>query len=97
MRESIHMFSVLKRILLILVVLFALVYVADYLMVRLRIRQPFGSVTVERYYAVPLKSGKHDLYFQPPQNQTCVRSLFPHLGYTPCWYLNRKKEQRINE
>jgi len=27
--------------------------------------------------------------------QTCVRSLFPHLGFSPCWYVNREKLQRV--
>jgi hypothetical protein len=27
---------------------------------------------------------------------TCVHSLFPHMGYQPCWYLSRHSEQRTN-
>lgn len=86
--------------LLTLIALAVLVYLADTISIRFHIpkgRQILGSVTIRRYYAVPLKSGKHDLYFATPQNQTCVHSLFPHLGYAPCWYLNRKKVQRVNE
>jgi hypothetical protein len=89
-----------KRVLLILIALAAAVYLADYLSVRLRIpkgRQIFGSVTIQRYYAVPRKDGKDDLYFQPPQKQTCVNSLFPHLGYKPSWHLKRERMQRVNE
>ncbi|MGH9325593.1 MAG: hypothetical protein ACRD2B_02720 [Terriglobia bacterium] len=90
----------MKRILLVVLGLVVLVYLADYLSVRFRIprgRHTLGSVTLERYYAVLLKNGKHDLYFEPPRKETCVRSMFPHLGYEPCWYLSRKKEQRVNE
>jgi hypothetical protein len=89
----------MKRILLTPVLLFALVYICDYLSLRYRIpnnRQQFGSVEVRRYYAVPLKDRKTEYMFQPPTQQECVHSLFPHLGDTPCWYLSRHKRQEIN-
>lgn len=88
-----------KRLLTIALLVLALVYAGDYASVRYRIprsRDPFGSVTVRRYYSVTKKSGKPDFYFDPPTVQTCVHSLFPHLGYSPCWYLNRHKVQQIN-
>ena len=89
----------MKRILKAAVLLVAIVYACDYASVRYwipRTRDPFGVVGVQRYYAVYKKDGKPDFYFDQPENQTCVRSLFPHLGYVPCWYLNRNKVQRIN-
>jgi hypothetical protein len=92
------MLSLRHSILAGLLVLSA-IYVVDDLSVRFRIpprRQPFGSVTVERYDAIPEKNGKVEFGFEPPVQQTCVRSLFPHLGYAPCWYLSRHAEQRIN-
>jgi hypothetical protein len=55
-------------------------------------RQPFGSVTVQSYYAVSQKNGKTEYLFDPPQPQTCVHALFSHAGYAPCWYLNRHHE-----
>jgi hypothetical protein len=88
-----------KRLLTIAVLLLAMVYAGDYVSVRFKIprsRDPFGSVPTQRYYAVTQKNGKPEFYFDPPTVQTCVRSLFPHLGFTPCWYLNRHKVQRIN-
>ena len=75
------------------------VYACDYAAVRFRIpkgRDLFGTVQVQRYYSVTKKNGQPDFYFNPPQDQVCVRSLFPHLGYTPCWYLNRHKTQKIS-
>jgi hypothetical protein len=89
----------MRRFIVAALALVALVYAGDYLSVRFRIprgRNPFGSVTVQVSYSVMKKDGKPDYYFQPPQAETCVRSLFPHLGYTPCWYLNRRKNQQIN-
>jgi hypothetical protein len=74
-------------------------YVGDDLSVRYRIpgsRQPFGTVTVRRFDAIPEKNNKTEYVYENPVPVTCVRSLFPHLGYRPCWYLSRHAEQRIN-
>jgi hypothetical protein len=79
--------------------LLGIAYAADYLSVRYRIpgnREQFGTVTVRRYDAVQEKNGKTEFLFNPPEAQTCVRSLFPHFGYTPCWYLERHPEQRTD-
>ena len=89
----------LNRALLIAGLLLSVVYVCDYLSVRFRIprsREAFGTVTVQRSYAVKQKDGRTEFMFDPPANQVCVHSLFPHLGYTPCWYLSRRTSQRIN-
>lgn len=87
------------RILVVAVVSLVIVYVGDDLSVRYRIpkgRQPLGTVTIQRYDAIPEKNGKTEFAFENPVIQTCVYSLFPHLGYQPCWYLGRHSEQRIN-
>ena len=78
---------------------FALLYAGDYLLLRYRVavnHNPYGAVTVQPYYAVPRKDHKTEFLFDDPQDQTCVHSLFPHLGDSPCWYLNRNKQKRIN-
>jgi hypothetical protein len=90
----------MNRIVALALILFGLLYLGDYLSVRLRFpenRPTFGVVKVQRYYAVPKKNGKPDFYFDQPQNKTCVHSIFPHFGDPPCWYLKRRTEQRINE
>jgi hypothetical protein len=89
----------LSRILLSAIVLAGLAYAADYAVFRYRVahdRQPFGQVTVTHYDAVQQKNGKTEFIFDPPQTQTCVNSLFPHAGYTPCWYLQSHTEQRTD-
>jgi len=89
----------MKRVLLYAVLALLIFYLGDYLSVRYRIpegRAQFGVVKVQTYYAVGLKSGKTEFMFLGPKNQTCVHSVFPHFGASPCWYLNRKKVQRIN-
>ena len=86
------------RITLLVAGLLALVYAGDYAMVRIPLpkgRAPDGTVMVQPYYDVGLKSGKSDFYFLDPQLQTCVNSLFPHLGFKPCWYLRRHTHPRI--
>jgi hypothetical protein len=76
----------------------ALVYAGDDLALRFRIpnREPFGSVTVQRYYALHKSKDKTSFMFADPEAQTCVHSLLPHSGYPPCWYLSRHAEQRID-
>ena len=89
----------MKRILIFAVLSLCILYAADYLSVRYKIpksRSQFGVVRIQRYYAVGLKSGKTEFMFLTPQNQVCVHSLFPHFGYSPCWYLSRRKVKRID-
>ena len=88
-----------RRAVVIVAVLTAILYVGEDLSLRFRIpksRNPFGVVTIHQYYAVTLKNQKTEIYPLPATQQVCVHSLFPHLGYNPCWYVNRNKEQRIN-
>lgn len=90
--------KIVKRAVLILILLAASVYAADYASVRIPIprnRTAFSTVTVRPYYSVGLKSGKSDLYFLDPQKQTCVNSLFPHMGFSPCWYLRQHTHPAI--
>jgi hypothetical protein len=88
------------RILAAFAVVLVLVYAGDDLAVRIPIpksRHPLGTVRITSYYAIPQKNRKTEFYLSDPVNQTCVHSLFPHLGYSPCWYLEKKKIQRIDE
>jgi hypothetical protein len=87
------------RSLLVAIVFLALAYAADYAVFRYRVsanHQPFGTVSVEHYDAVLHKDGKSELIFDPPAPQTCVHSLFPHGGYSPCWYLSRHAVQKTD-
>ncbi len=81
------------------ILLLAVVYAGDYISWRFRLpahRQPFGNVAVQPVYVIHEKSGKTEYQFPPPQNQVCVEALFPHVGYSPCWYLRKHAEQRID-
>ncbi|SPE40503.1 conserved exported hypothetical protein [Candidatus Sulfopaludibacter sp. SbA3] len=82
-----------KRILLTLALALAAFYAADYLVAR---KQPLGSVNVQPYYAIPQKDGKTEFMMLDPEVDSCVSSVLPHLGLPPCWYLNRRKQKRID-
>ena len=87
------------RILIAALLFIAVLYVCDYLSVRYHIprnRNPLGTVKVQQYYAVQLKNKRTELMFLDPQYETCVHSLFPHLGYAPCWYVSRHSKKRID-
>jgi hypothetical protein len=93
----------MKRMLVIigfsLAALLALTYAGDYARIRYKVatkRDPFGSVKVYRYYAVAEKARKTEYVFDREETETCVHSLFPHLGYNPCWYLARHTQRQTN-
>jgi hypothetical protein len=91
--------QIAQRSLLALLILLAVAYAADSAVFRYRLstnHQPFGSVTISHYDAVLQKDGRSELIFDPPAQQTCVNSLFPHAGFPPCWYLNRNAERRTD-
>jgi len=85
----------MKRALMAVIVFCVLAYAVDYAVLRLR-RSPLSTVEVQPYYSVPLKDGKTEFMYLDPQNQACVRSLFPHLGRSPCWYVRRHRNKVTN-
>ena len=75
-----------------------LLYATDYLVWRYKLsagHDAYGTVTVQFYYAIQEKNGKTEYDYQPPQPDTCVNALFPHAGYTPCWYEKKHSEKQI--
>ena len=92
-----------KRILVAAVSSFVLIYICDYLSVRIRMihpkpADPFESITIPRILAIPEKNGKIEYETDtqnPQQTITCVHSLFPHMGYSPCWYVKPRINQPI--
>ena len=89
----------LERIATILVVLTVIYYVGEFISVKYRIpasREPLGTVQVTKLYAVLQKDGKTEYEAGEPETQTCVNSIFPHLGYSPCWYVKRHKTEQIS-
>ena len=88
----------LSRIFAFIGMIVAVVWVCDYLSVRFKFpnKQPLGTVAVRTYYAVPQKDGKTQFLFDPPQQQDCVHSVFPHAGLEPCWYLSSHTQKRVD-
>jgi hypothetical protein len=90
--------SLRVRLLSAVLVLAAMVYGGDWLYLRYRIGRyssGFGSISVTPVYVIHEKNGKTEYQYAPAQDQVCVRSLFPHFGYSPCWYVSRHQEKQI--
>ena len=93
----------LKRLLLLLLFLLVASYICDYVSVRYRISErkqgdPFDVVTYPRLLAIPQKGNRVEYTLDatsPTETDPCVHSLFPHFGYTPCWYIERKAHTPI--
>jgi hypothetical protein len=89
-----------NRILYALLILLALVYGYDFFSVRHRMSaqkpgDPFDVMTYPHLLAIPQKGNKVDYELDvqsPMESESCVHSLFPHYGYTPCWYVLRKSK-----
>jgi hypothetical protein len=83
----------MKRAIIGFILSFIAVYVGDYAVAK---SKPLGSVQVQPFYAIHQKDGKTEFdYSMPPETQTCVASLFPHLGSNPCWYVTKHKTRKI--
>jgi hypothetical protein len=92
-----------KRTALASALALAVVYLGDTACVGLRTmhpraNDPFESLTAPRILAIPENNGKiafeSDVQ-QPDQTITCVHSLFPHSGFSPCWYVKKHLQQPI--
>ena len=89
----------LPRAVGIILLVAAAVYVVDFSWLQFRIARnlnPYDSVRVQRVYIIPQKGNKAEYVPADPEQQPCVRSLFPHAGNQPCWYLRRNKVQQMN-
>jgi hypothetical protein len=85
-----------KRITGAIVALLFLVYTADWVWFLHRSNSKLGALgSVTYYLATAVKNGQVDVFFNQPQTEVCVRSLFPHYGRCPCWYASRKSNIRI--
>jgi hypothetical protein len=95
-RERVQEF--LRRGLIAIVIGLPAAYLLDYVSLRFGLppRPTFDVVEVDRYYTVPRKDGKLEYYPGDPVEQKCVRSLFPHMGQSPCWFVRRSRDVRVN-
>jgi hypothetical protein len=92
-----------KRALVATFIALAVLYLGDFASLRIRMlhpkpADPFESMTTLRVLAIPEKNGKtsYEIDQQNPQQTiTCVHSLFPHSGNSPCWYVKPRINQPI--
>jgi hypothetical protein len=81
-----------KRVALIVVAALVLLYLADYALLRHKMANPDQTVaygTITSFYGTPTKNGKMEIFTDHPLTETCVHSLFPHVGYRACWYVSQ--------
>jgi hypothetical protein len=78
----------------------AIAYGYDAVSVRRRLSaqkpgDPFDTVTYPHVLEIPQKGNKVEYALDaqaPMETESCVHSLFPHYGYTPCWYVVRRSK-----
>ena len=103
MTLSISPGRLIQRVSVVLIAALALAYVGDFLWFRVRLihpkpADPMESFTGPRVLAIPEKGGKTSYEIDqqnPVQTTTCVRSLFPHAGFSPCWHVQPRLSQPI--
>jgi len=85
----------IKHALASVLLLAALAWTADWLILRHKISQAagaYGEYEVHYRFAVHLKNRRIEQRFEKATIE-CVHSLFPHYDEAPCWYLSRHTEQ----
>lgn len=88
--------SIILRILTSVVTVAVLCYAGDDVVFRYRVWRnlsPYGSTTVDSYYAIPEKNQKTEYVYDSTRVERCVNSWFPHSGLAPCWYARRHTEE----
>jgi hypothetical protein len=85
----------LVRLLMVLCFLFGLLYLVDWLVLRVHISRGtgYGVVQVNQLLATPLKGNKVEYDLMGTVPVTCSRSVFPQQGNPACWWLERHPSQ----
>jgi hypothetical protein len=103
MTLSISPQRLVKRAVIALVAALVFSYIGDYLWFRVRLihpgpADPLESFKALRVLAIPEKGGKTSYeidQLNPEQTVTCAHSLFPHGGFSPCWYVKPRANRPI--
>jgi len=92
--------KIATRLLVGAIVLFAVLYGSDYAVAKVRLKKntagSLESVKIQPMYVIPHKDSRAEYVFGDPQMQTCLHSIFPHFGYSPCWYVKRNSQPTIS-
>jgi hypothetical protein len=89
----------LTRIVIVFAVTLGVYYVLEDCSLRFRIprsHQPLTSMQVTRYLAIHKKNGKIEYASDQPETVVCANSVFPHFGFSPCWYVRRQSKERVD-
>ncbi len=86
----------LGRILLGLLAALAVLFAADWTVMRVRGTQAVSSVQVEQFLKTPLKGQKEEFDYMGTVDQPCGRTIFPQQSLTPCWWLQNHKTQWVS-
>jgi len=92
-----------RRAATLLLALLLIAYFGDFAWFELRVRSPrlgpaSGSVHRIRLLAIPAKNNKVQYQIdtiRPEEDVPCARSLFPHSGIGPCWYVTKHANDPI--
>src|SRR3984957_12663643 len=95
--------NIFKRGFVGIVVVVVAAFVVDYVVLRAKMMFPklgaaTGTVQITRLYAIAEKNGRVEYELdanQPEVTMPCVHSLFPHMGNSPCWYLQQNATKPI--
>ena len=95
--------NIFKRAVIGIVVALLAAFILDYVVLRAKIIFPklgtaTGTVVMTRLYAISEKNGRVEYELdanQPEVTMPCVHSLFPHMGNSPCWYLQQNATKPI--
>lgn len=82
------------RLIVVLAVLFAAVYLGDWAVYRLR-GSPQSKVTVNHYVPIPLKGRKTEFDYLGTVDTPCAVALFSQGGESSCWRLRRNTNEGI--
>ncbi|MGH9734087.1 MAG: hypothetical protein ACRD8A_05815 [Candidatus Acidiferrales bacterium] len=95
-----RIFQFALRGLFAVVVLIVLLWIADWISFQHRLSKhiaddPLQKMRIQPTYAIPHKDGRVEYVFGEPQDVMCARSIFPHGGDPPCWYLRKTASKPI--
>jgi len=86
--------SKLQRIILGALVAAFVLYGGDWAILKARGAAGFDTVNIT--LGTPMKDGRVQIFTGANQTQICVKSLFPHFGYNPCWYVRQNSTQLVD-
>jgi hypothetical protein len=95
--------STFKRAVIGILVAVVAAFIVDYVVLRAKMMFPklgaaTGTVQMTRLYAIAEKNVRVEYELdanQPEVTMPCVHSLFPHMGNSPCWYLQQNATKPI--